>query len=299
MSEKPESKSDCVVPPAIPIEAISDYVLEHSAERARDVIEYVEGQARGEKVSHCEHVKTEFAYSDRYDVWDVHTDKNRWWVITNLTNLYRQSDFSSLDYTLSFHIGLMARLNAREGKNHSKGEVDFAELSRKIDQISERLEESDEAEDFQNVGMLCREALVLLSRSLAESSKGFAEGNLKQADFKNWSEVAANNLAAGSSAASARSLMKHTAKRAWDHVAWLTHAGNATKYDAFVAYMSTMMVIDTFLIMLRKHRSGIPETCPQCNSYNVASFYRPEFETETGYIKACEKCGWNDEPSSE
>ena len=139
---------------------------------------------------------------------------------------------------------------------------------------------------------------MLLSRSLAETSAEFTPDDIKRADFKNWSEVAADNLASGSGAATARSLMKHAAKRGWDHVSWLTHAGAATKYDAFVAYMFTTLIIDTFLIMLRKHRSGLPETCPQCRSYNVASFYRPEFETESGYIKACQKCGWNDEPDT-
>jgi hypothetical protein len=34
------------------------------------------------------------------------TDEGRWWVITNLTNLYSQTHFPSLDYTLSFHIEL-------------------------------------------------------------------------------------------------------------------------------------------------------------------------------------------------
>ncbi len=44
-----------------------------------------------------------------HDVWDVHTDKDRWWVVTNPTNLYSQTLMPSLDYTLSFDVGLMAR----------------------------------------------------------------------------------------------------------------------------------------------------------------------------------------------
>ncbi|WP_230280186.1 hypothetical protein [Croceicoccus sp. Ery15] len=160
MPDEEDEKSDCVIPPAMKIESVSKYLVNQIPEEARDVAEYVEGQAHNEKVSHCELVKTEYVFAERYDVWDVHTDKNRWWVITNLTNLYQQSDFPSLDYLLSFHIGLMARLSAKEGKNHSNGEVDFAPLSRKVDQISHRLDEADEAEDFQNIGLLCREALA-------------------------------------------------------------------------------------------------------------------------------------------
>lgn len=36
-------------------------------------------------------------------------DDGRWWVITNPTNLYSHYEFPSADYTLSFHIGVVAR----------------------------------------------------------------------------------------------------------------------------------------------------------------------------------------------
>lgn len=53
---------------------------------------------------------------DPYEMWDVTTDQDRWWVITNPTNLYSQQHFPSLDYTLSFHIGLMARVVAARAR---------------------------------------------------------------------------------------------------------------------------------------------------------------------------------------
>lgn len=297
MVDDPDT-SDCTIPPAMTIAAISPFVLEQSAEDARDVIEYVEGQAADENVVHCEHVKAEHVLSDRYDVWDVHTDKGRWWVVTNPTNLYRQADFPSLDYTLSFHIGLMARVASRNAINSSNGNNDFAALDRKTSHIAEKLGQADEAEDFQNIGLLCREALVLLSRSLAETISASVRAEFKQADFKNWSDISANSLAPGSGAATTRSFLKHVAKEAWDHVSWLTHTSSATKYDAAVAFMATMTTIDAFVLILRKHRSGIPERCPNCRSYNLTSYYRPEFETESGYIKRCEKCEWADKSTT-
>src|SRR3546814_16380702 len=63
-----------------------------------------------EFVQHAEKIKTERVMGTDYSVWDVHTNLNRWWVITNPTNLYSQVLMPSLDYTLSFHIGLMARV---------------------------------------------------------------------------------------------------------------------------------------------------------------------------------------------
>ena len=80
----------------------------------RSVSEYVEIEARGEKVKRAEKVSSERIYDVIHDVWDVETDKDRYWVITEPTNLYSHSDFPSMDYALSFHIGLMSRMNASQ-----------------------------------------------------------------------------------------------------------------------------------------------------------------------------------------
>jgi len=293
-SEKDGSERDCIVPPAMTIEAISEYVLSQSAHEARDITEYVEGQAHDENVVHCELVKTEFVAAGRYDVWDVHTDKNRWWVLTNPTNLYSQEHFPSLDYTLSFHIGLMMRVGARKGKELDQETADMTAVFRKMEQISETLEEADEVEDFQSVGLQCREVLVALSRSLAAVATPPDGSTLKAADFKNWAEAAANTLAAGGSAGESRAFLKSVSRSAWDLVSWLTHAGKATNYDAITALLATNTCVDAFAMMLRKHRSGAPERCPKCRSYKVTQLYRPEYETDSGYIQFCPRCNWAD-----
>ena len=43
----------------------------------------------------------------------MRTDVDRWWVITNITNLCSQRHFPGLDYTISFHFGLMMRMAIR------------------------------------------------------------------------------------------------------------------------------------------------------------------------------------------
>jgi hypothetical protein len=149
------------------IEAQAKYVMPQPEHKTRDIAEYVELEASDEKVVHCELVRTEFVSGTKYDVWDVHTDKNRWWVITNATNLYRQSEFQSLDYTLSFHIGLMARIAARDGREPDQETAEMLAVFRKLEQISDAADRADEVEEFQSVGLQCREALVALSRLLA------------------------------------------------------------------------------------------------------------------------------------
>jgi hypothetical protein len=101
---------ECVVPVPIAPAVTSGY-LPDSAPYAREhICRYVEVETRGETVVHAELLKTEFIYGRRHDVWDVHTSDERYWVITNLTNLYSQKHFPSLDFTLTVHFGLMVRM---------------------------------------------------------------------------------------------------------------------------------------------------------------------------------------------
>ena len=73
----------------------------------RAVSDYVRTQAR-ERVLHAEKVKSEYILGSNRDCWDVHTTKDRYWVITSPTNLYSQRYFPGLDFTLSFHVGVTA-----------------------------------------------------------------------------------------------------------------------------------------------------------------------------------------------
>src|ERR1700730_6117498 len=105
--------SACVIPSAIPVESLSCFVFEHNEPNADEIAAYVEGQSRGETVKHAEKVMTEHILGQKYECWDVRTNKARLWVITPTTNLYDQKLFPSLDYTLSFHLGLVARFMAQ------------------------------------------------------------------------------------------------------------------------------------------------------------------------------------------
>src|SRR6266849_6108298 len=103
---------ECVHSHPVPPSELARYSVDRDADSEQDIARYVEIEASGEKVQHVEKVKREIVLGDAYDVWDVTTDKDRWWVITNLTNLYSQRHFPSLDYTISFHVGLMMRLRS-------------------------------------------------------------------------------------------------------------------------------------------------------------------------------------------
>ncbi len=105
-------------------EALNQFKFDAGNEHEADgIAKYVEWQCQkdAERVTYLEKLRTENVFGADYDCWNVRTDKERYWVITHPTNLYSQELFPSLDYTLSFHIGLMARVQSqRKGANEER-----------------------------------------------------------------------------------------------------------------------------------------------------------------------------------
>jgi len=299
--ETATSDGDCLVPPALPKEQLHKLMFRHSKQEAQEISEYVEWQAHGaEKVLHVEKVASERVFGREYDVWDVHTDKERWWVVTSPTNLYSQTLMPSLDYTLSFHIGLMARVAAQRKPEGSEAEQEFLLVTnRKMVQASEAFDRADEAEEFQAVGMRCRECLLALVRELISGSD-IAEGEdlPKAADFPGWNERIANAVAPGGSAEHIRGYLKSTGERAWRLVNWLTHAMNATRSDAELALSATSHVINNYALSVLKRKIEAPERCGRCKSYRITVDWRSDLGPTGLYVPRCEACGAQKMPTT-
>jgi hypothetical protein len=288
------ARSDCTVPPALPKAELRHLLFRQSETEAQRISDYVEWQAHGEeKVLHAEKVASERVFGREYDVWDVHTDKERWWVVTNPTNLYSQTLMPSLDYTLSFHIGLMARVAAHREPDGTEAQQEFLLVTtRKMTQAGEAFDQADEAEEFQAVGMQCRECLLALVREVIDGSDiGQGDDPPKTADFPSWNDRIANTLAAGSSAEHVRSYLKTTAERAWRLVNWLTHAANATRVDAELALSATSHVINNYALLIVRRKAGAPDRCGRCQSYKVTVAWRPDIGPAGEYVVRCESCG--------
>ena len=286
-------KSDCVIPPPPIKQSLASYTLSSRADE-RAIAEYVEWQAHGEeKVQHAELVKTEHVFDREFDCWDVHTDKGRWWVITSPTNLYSQELFPSLDYTLSFHVGVTARMFAaqRGAPDHAQ-RLRLTPVWRRWEQAAEALDKAEEAEEFQAVGMRCRECLIQLVRSLAKPSMvPPGQEPPQRANVIAWCELIANTIAGGSSSEHIRSYLKTTAKAAWQLAGWLTHASNATPHNAAFVLEATHGVVTSFGSAALRFESGSPDRCPKCGSYAISIGYNPDLKPV--YQLACEKCDWS------
>jgi hypothetical protein len=298
---RPES---CIVPPALPKSELHKLMFRPSDEEKAAIVDYVEWQSNKdpekdqEKVLHAEKIASERVLGTDYDVWDVHTDaidpnKARWWVITSPTNLYSQSLMPSLDYTLSFHIGLMARVGAANRPQGSEAEQAFIPTTtRYLVQVHDAFDGADEAANFQAVGMRCRETLLTLVREVSEHGKVPVGDQVpKIGDFVGWSELVANHIAAGGSAEFTRGYLKTTADRAWRLVNWVTHARNATRDDARLGVVATAHVVDIFALETLRQRVQPPERCLRCGSRKIATDWRPDLGRNGEYVARCEACG--------
>lgn len=269
----------------------------------RNVCQYVISQLHDDEdeVTLVQRVGQERVAGNRYLMYDVHTVKGRWWVVTNPTNLYDQKTYPELDYVLSFHIGLQMRVFERgrvevdpELQEHAEG------AWRRYSAAVEALNTADDAEDFQAVGVKCREALLALARenSGAEWVGEVAEPP-KGDDLKGWIGVFAVRLLPDRRQ---RAYLKDVAEKTWDIVVGLQHNTNATPWDAELTLAATGHLLNTFMLARVKFERGEPARCPRCSSYRlVPDGEVDEVDAEPGYAEwtTCAACNWTSEVSFE
>lgn len=271
-------------------------MLKASEQERKNILSYMAGQAADETVEFIQKVYAERLLSITHDIWDVHTDVARWWVITNPTNLYRQDQFPNMDLALTFHVGLCLRIPNSERESLPDLQVEpLLSCWRSLEEASDALKQAEEVEDFQAIGMRCREALLSMVRVAQRviESPG-SEPKPKSADFRAWSELIADAVLSGSSHAERRGLLKSSANSAWKFTNWLTHAKEAQFNDAEAAFGSTELTMSLFTTAIIRHVRGVPERCPSCGSQRLSpergvNTLEPEILFER---PVCQKCGW-------
>jgi predicted RNA-binding Zn-ribbon protein involved in translation (DUF1610 family) len=266
--------------------------MESPAHETRYVREYVELEAGDEVVLQLEKLSSEHVFGLHYDVWDVRTDKGRWWVVTPGTNLYSQDEFKSMDYVLSFHIGLMERLRARQEKHIAPQDAPevLDRCWRRYEQASDALDQAREAEDFQAVGMRLRECLISFAQQMSSVVELPDGTELPQAaNFPDWATLLANSIAAEKQNRGIRKYLRELALPTWQLVQQLTHSSTADYMEAEIARVSVAHLMEMYTLAHVRRSRGAPVRCPECGSCQVVSDYRVD---EDATYALCGTCGW-------
>jgi hypothetical protein len=264
----------------------------------RAIRDYVNSQSpEDDQVTLVQAVGSQRILGRRHDLYDVHCASSRWWVITDPTNLYQQSTFPQVEQALIFHIGLGAFLAERSRKNLTDPETEehVSASRRRFGQAIDGMNDAEESEDFQAVGVKCRDALLALGKEHAYAEwVGDIENPPKAADFKGWANILAERL---TEAGRLRSYLKAIADKTWDLTVWLQHNSNATPVDADIVIEATGQVIGTFAKLIRRRDYGDPERCPRCESYRVRENVESD-DDQMGFWESevCASCGWQSEP---
>jgi hypothetical protein len=275
-------------------------LLPSTAEEIAEITEYVEWQAPDLKVTFCQKIYSESVLSHRHDVWDVHTSKDRWWVITNPTNLYSQEQFPNMDYAVTFHMGLMLRMPRSERPAISEGAIEpFATAFEALSAAHGALGQAHQVSDFQAVGVRCREALlgfVAIAQVVVPWGK---EGEPpKAADFKAWADHVCSVVLPGEGNKARRQLFKAQADAAWTFANWLTHSKSSNWHDAEAAVQAAEMVVSLWTNATTLYIRKVPNECPMCGSFRLTPLRaeNPNDPDEVWERPFCTDCEWMGEP---
>jgi len=264
------------------------------------VVVYMRFQAPERTVQLVQKVYSENVLHVRHDVWDVHTDVDRWWVITEPMNLYSQDQFPNIDLAVTFHIGLCLRIPRTERQKLSAFPVEpFAECYRHLHDMSDALAQAQEVADYQTIGVRSREALLaFISAAQTVIPWTSAEEPPKKADLKAWGDHICNVALPGTSHEQRRHLYKTLLESAWKFTNWLTHAKFSHWHDAEAAIEITQNAIGLCISAVIRFIRGVPDHCPACGSQRLSPErgHRSDDPDTQWERPTCDKCGWVGEP---
>ncbi len=273
-----------------------------------EVIEYVEEQNGGK----CKVIsaKIESSFDDlefEVNVWNVKTDTARnWWVVEGEElpmNLYSQDAlYLTSDEVYSFHIGLMSRMMKAREEYTSEDYIKAATLGieitpvllRKLRNTADQLESAKEVEDFQAIGVQCREILIELGNAIYKLGMEGEEEQPQKSNFKKKAELFIKFYLNDSENSDYRSYLKKITEATWDYANKITHSQNTTIYEASTCIALIISLVSIYENIQHKIFDPISQfICKNCKSKKVTISGDEHGEDSIVtklYIK-CEECG--------
>lgn len=273
-------------------------MLKATEAETEEIREYFEWQAPDLQVTFLQKVYSEAVLNARHDVWDIHTNKDRWWVITGGTNLYSQAQFPNMDLALTFHIGLMLRIpRTIEQQENDTRFLPFAPVLDRMEEVDAALSQAHNLADYQAVGVRCRETLLVFIGA-AQDAAFWTDTPPQRANFRAWMDIIFNGLLPSETNKERRGAIKQTLDSAWTFTNWLTHAKSATWLDADMAHALTQQAVNMAMTQIVRVLRGVPEECPECGSPYLEP-QQGENSAAPGVIwerPSCTECGWTGRP---
>ncbi|WP_433295951.1 hypothetical protein ACQPZQ_14730 [Pseudonocardia sp. CA-142604] len=272
-----------------------------SSHEEREIRSYVMSQphAAGDAVNLVQKVGRRRVGGGDHDLYDVWMDSGRrFWVITNMTCLYAQEEFNDLEQVFTYHLGRNQILHEQFRPEVVGNPIDaLPKPWRKYASAVNAMAEALESEDFQAVGIRCREVVLALAREYQNEDWVVITGERpKVADATGWIDLYVNSLTANKKP---RAYVKALADRVWDLAVWLQHYWDATESDAELVLGATQQLMRAFQLLLARHAEGVQVRCPDCDSYRVVEETGELVEVDgswgTYLHDECASCGWTSE----
>ena len=217
-------------------------------------------------------------------------------------NLYPQrAYYFSADEVYSFHMGLMERMRASQSQYNPEDYVSAMTLGtelapvlfRRLKNLARQIDEAEEVEDFQAIGVQCREILVELGNYIYTAEMAGNDVAPKESDFKRKAELFMRYTVRGSHGKDYRSIMKRLTEATWEYVNKITHSQTSTFYEASTCVSMTMSLVSAYENVRQKDMDLLAGyQCATCKSKKLRV---ADFEVNDDVIThldlECEECG--------
>lgn len=273
-----------------------------------DVKNYVEWQSQGKCTVLS--AKTEQHFDDLgvdVYVWNVKTDTDGdWWVVEGDTvpmNLYSQSAYYfGADEVYSFHMGLMQRMSAAQDEYNPEDFVNGVtldaeiapQLFRKLKSVAALIDTAKEIEDFQAIGVQCRETLIELGNHIYNPMMAGSGEQPQASNFKRKSELFIQFYLKGSENSDYRNIIKKLTEATWDYANKITHSRSATYYEVSTCVTLCISLVGVYENILQKVFDPLSQYhCSICQSKKLSIV--GDDSDEDGIVQKlylhCEECG--------
>ena len=273
-----------------------------------DVKNYVEWQSQGKCTVLSAKIEQHFDdLGIDVRVWNVKTDfDGDWWVVEGdgiPMNLYPQrAYYFCANEVYSFHMGLIQRMSAAQGKYNPEDFVNGVTLSaeitpqlfRKLKSVAALIDTAREIEDFQAIGVQCRETLIELGNYIYDPAMAGNEDQPQASNFKRKCELFIQFHLKGSENADYRSIIKKLTESTWDYANKITHSRSTTYYDASTGITLCIALVGVYENILQKVFDPFSQyQCSVCRSKKLS--IDCDDPDKDGIVQKlylhCEECG--------